>query len=189
VETVTAPIALGWSLARLHAFDGPRRSGYRTEQNIDADRIQVVLTELDDLVKALALKIAAFPRKNAVLALNHRPPHRALAGLIARDTDLQWNVEEENNARHPVLAGQVEQGLSCLRCERRGIHHTEAVEAQALLDDEIHQCESLGGVALIALVVAHQRPGMVGGDNLRRPEVARRKGGFPARRRPAEHDH
>ena len=111
--------------------------------------------ELDDLIKALALEIPAFPLKKAVLALNHRPPHRALAGLIAGDTDLQRNVEEKNHTRHAMLAGQVEQGLACLMCERRGIDHAEAVEAQALLDDEIHQCESLGGVALVTLVVAH----------------------------------
>lgn len=128
MHTVTSLIAppgsarLECRSATLPPFTSSGRLWDGPEEHIDAELIQVVVVELDDLIEAFALNVAALLLKKAVLPLNHGLANRTLTGPITRNTSFQRNIEQEHYTRHTMFACQVKEILTRLRCERGGIH-------------------------------------------------------------------
>ncbi len=141
------------------------------------------------MVKSLLPDAGLHLLEELILPLNDHPPDRPFARLIARQTGLKRHIEKKNHARHPVSARQIEQTFASWLGERRGIHHTQAVDAQPLFNNKVEKREGLRLEPLVSLVITHERPGPVGRDNLSRPKVARRECRFPASHWPTENHH
>jgi hypothetical protein len=126
--------------------------------------------------------------KKLVLALNHGTPHCPFARLVPFEAFLQRDVEEQGDARDLIFPRQLQQVVAGLQRERSGIDYAEAIQAEPLLDQEMHKREGLGLIPLVPLVVANAAARPVRRDDLRGPEVAHRECGLPAGRRSAK-DH
>jgi len=142
--------------------------------------VQVLVANLDDLVKSFLPDVRLGLIKSQILTLDNGTPYRSLPRLVALDTFLERNIKKEHRAGNPKSLCQFQVFPPMGGRERRRIHHTEPVRAQAQFREVVHKSERLGLKTLIALVVAHSSPRPVGRDNLRGTEVALRKSGLSA---------
>ena len=125
----------------------------------------------------------------AALAVQHVGPELAVRPLpVARREDLLRQVEDDRDRLHVVLAGEVHQRFACLRLSVGGVDHGEPAAAQAPGRDGVEDRECVRGRRLIRLVVGHQAPAGVGGQDLRRPEVPAGEGRLAGAGRADEDD-
>jgi hypothetical protein len=150
------------------------------------DLIQVLIAKFDDLVKPFLPDVRLGLTKSLVVTLDRGTPHRPLPQPVALDTLLEWNIKKEDHAGNLKPLCQLEVFLSVGRSERRGIHHTEPVQAQTQICEVVNKSECLSLKTLIPLVVAHSASRPVRRYDLGRAKVTLRKSGLSAGGRSAE---
>jgi hypothetical protein len=160
---------------------------YGAEADFDFDFLQLFLAQLEDLVKAFLLDCSGGLLEELILPLNDRPANGAFSLGITLQAFLQRHIENKSHAGHTMFPRQLQQVSARLRGERCGIDHAQALDIQALLDQEVQEREGLHLKTLVALIITHQRARLVRRDDLSWPEVARCEGGFSANRRAAQH--
>jgi hypothetical protein len=102
--------------------------------------------------------------------------------------DVHGEIEHDRNRWQIVLSGQADEVLPRTRLHIRGINDCEFEKFQALRNDEVQHFEGRARRCLVGWIVGDERPAMIGGDHLGRPEVARREGGFPRPRHANKND-
>ena len=93
--------------------------------------------------------------------LDDRLAHGPLTRRIALQAHFERGLEKEGHARHAISSSQVEQALPSRRGQGCRINHAQAIDVQALLNDEMEERESLRLKPLVLLVVTHERPTVV----------------------------
>jgi hypothetical protein len=164
----------------------PGRLGDGTKDNFNLDFVQVRITQFDDLVKSLLPEFRLGLRESRVLTLDHGTSYSPFPRPVALDTFLQGNIKQEDRAGNLKPLCQLEVFPPVGHRERRRINHTEPVQSQPQLREEVDQSEGLGLKTLIPLVVAHSTTRPVRRDDLRGTEVALGKSRLSAGRRSAE---
>lgn len=182
-------VSFSWLLAlpvrtrlRCTFVTGPRmlRSdpvGDGPKDDFDLNAFELFGAEFENLVESFLPDLSTGLLIQTVLPLDGRRTHRSLAapstGLVADETGFERNLEEEDDAGDAKAAGQRLQLPSGLGSESSGVYDAEAIDAQALFDETVHQGEGLRLEALVALVVANERADLVGRDDLCRPKATR----------------
>jgi hypothetical protein len=133
---------------------GRSRSRDRAKDDFNPHLVQVFIPQLDDLFEAFLVNGPPSLFKELVLALDDGASHCPFARVVPFEAFLKGDIEEQGDARHLIPACKVQQVPASLRRERGGIHNAEPVQAQALFDHEMDECEGLGLISLVALVVA-----------------------------------
>ena len=122
------------------------------------------------------------------MALDNGTPHRPFPLLIAFDAGFQRHAKKDHGRRHLMLLRQVEQILSSLGSQSRGVHDAQSVQRQSLCEQEVDQVKGLLVEPLIAFIVANKGARPIRRYYLGRPKVAFGKRGFSATRRAAKYD-
>jgi hypothetical protein len=156
------------------------------KDNLNLDLVHDFVAQFDDFVKSFPANVRFSLLKSQVLALDHRTPHRPLARSVTLDAFLERNIKQENHAGNLKPLCQFKVFPAMGRSERRRIHHTEPVQAQSQLREEVDESESLGLKTLIPLVVAHVSSRPVRGDDLGGTKEAARESRLSASRGSAE---
>jgi hypothetical protein len=133
----------------------PRRLRNGPKDDLNLNFVQVGIAQFNDFVKSFLPNFRLRLLKSLVLALDHSTPNRPLTRLVTLDALLQRNIKKENHTGNLEPLCQLEAFLPRLGSERRGIHHTEPVQAEARFGEEVDESKRLGLKTLISLVVAH----------------------------------
>jgi hypothetical protein len=152
---------------------GRLRNG--AKDNLNLDFVQLLLAKFDDLVKPFLPDVRLGLTESQVVTLDHGTSYRPLPQSVMLDTFLEGNIKKEDYAGNLKPLCQLKVLPAMGRSERRGIHHTEPVQAQAQLCEVVDESESLGLKTLIPLVVAHASSRPVRRDDLRGAKVTLRK--------------
>ena len=166
----------------MRALHGPHN---RPEKDLDLDLIQIAILKFHHVVKAFLANRPLGLLKSLVMTLDDCPAYRTLALFITFHASFKRHVEKDHRGGGLALLGQIEQIFPRLAGQRRRVHHAEPVHGKPLLYKEMYQRKGLCVEALITLVVAHQRPRPIRGDDLSGPKVPLGKCGFSASRRAA----
>jgi hypothetical protein len=108
-----------------------RRLRNGAKDNLNLDLVHDFVAQFDYFVKPLPANIRLSLLKSQVLALDHRTPHHPLARSVTLDAFLERNIEQENHAGNLKSLCQFKVFPAMGRSERRGIYHTEPVQAQS----------------------------------------------------------
>jgi hypothetical protein len=109
----------------------PSRLRNGAKDNLNLDSVQVLLAKFDDLVKSFLPDVHLGLSKSLVVTLDHRASYRPVPQSVTLDTLLDWNIKKEDHAGNLKPLCQFKVFLAMGRSERRGIHHTEPIQAQA----------------------------------------------------------
>jgi len=168
--------------------DGRRHRRLRngSKDNLDLDFVHVFVAQFEDLVKSFLSNVRLSLSESQVLALDYRTADRPRARAIALDTFFKRNIKKENYAGYLKPLCQFKVFPAMGRSKRRGVNHTESIQAQPQFCKVADESERLSLKTLIPLVVAHAPSRPVRRDDLRGAEVALRKSRLSAGRRSTE---
>ena len=82
--------------------------GHRTENDLNLHLVQIAILKFQNLVKTFLTDRGFGLFEDLVLALDHPPPHGALAFLVALHANFERHIEEHGYGRHLDFSCQVE---------------------------------------------------------------------------------
>jgi hypothetical protein len=132
-----------------------RRLRNGAKDNLNLDFVHVFVAQFDDLVKSFPPNVRLSLPKSQVLALDYRTAYRPRARPVTLDTFLERNIKKENHAGNLKPLCQFKVFSAVGRSKRRGVNHTEPIQAQSQFREVVDESERLGLKTLIPLVVAH----------------------------------
>jgi hypothetical protein len=94
--------------SRLRPWRPLRRAGHRTEDDLNLHLVQISILKFQNLVKTFLADGRFGLFEILVLALDYRPPHGALAFLVALYASFKRHIEKHGHGRHLESFRQVE---------------------------------------------------------------------------------
>lgn len=82
--------------------------GHRAEDDLNLHLAQIFILKFQNLVKTFLADRGFGLFEDLVLALDHPPPHGALAFLVALHASFERHIEEQGHDRHLEFLCQVE---------------------------------------------------------------------------------